>query len=214
MPSRVTRRFRGKIREERARDLAEAPNRVFDWFANELLNEYTATNKMPLSDEAIEWLSSFLIKLIEDDKYYLIPPDAVPRVCKFANDITANFLAKRPPISLTTFYSIIWYAMLVLGADGREFAFSGEAFANALTEILGQTIQSPRVYRIRDCFLAAGLIIQCKQGHRNGNCETYKLKDEYINCWKELGSNPLNGSTPITAKEIMDMFPWIFQCLD
>ena len=215
MPSGVTSRFRKEIQKEKARNITEAPRRIYDWFVKELLPEFEAINKkQPLSDEVIEWLSSFLVKLIDDDKYCLIPPDAVQKVCEFANNIAKNFLAKRPPISLTSLYCIIWYAMLLLGAEGREFAFSGEAFAKALTETLGQTIQSMRVYRVIKCFLGTGLIVQCKQGRKYGNCGTYRLKDEFKYTWEELGANPIIGDKAITAKEIQDMFPWIFQCLD
>ena len=215
MPSGVTSRFRKEIQKEKARNITEAPQRIYDWFIKELLPEFKEINKkQPLSDEAIEWLSSFLVKLIDDDKYCLIPPDAVPKVCKFANNIATNFQPKKPPISLTSLYCIIWYAMLLLGADGREFAFSGQAFSEALTETLGEKIHSMRVYRVLNCFRGAGLIVQCKEGHKCGNCGTYRLKDEFKYSWEVLGSNPIIGDKAITAKEIQDMFPWIFQCLD
>ena len=210
----ITSRFRKKIREEREKDVAKANERTYEWFLNEFLPHREKENKRDLSDEVKEWLSSFLIKLLDDDKYYLIPADAVPKVCKFANNIATNFKAKRPPISLTSLYCIIWYAMLLLGAEGREFAFSGQAFSEALTETLGQTIQSMRVYRVIKCFLGIGLIVQCKKGRKYGSCGTYRLKDDFKNSWEELGANPIIGDKAITAKEIQDMFPWIFQCLD
>lgn len=210
----ITSRFREKIREEREKDVANANERTYEWFLNEFLPHREKENKGHLSDEVKEWLSSFLIKLLDDDKYCLIPPDAVPKVCKFANNIATNFLAKRPPISLTSLYCIIWYAMLLLGAEGREFAFSGQAFSEALTETLGKKIHSMRVYRVLNCFRGAGLIVQCKEGHKCGNCGTYRLKDEFKYSWEVLGSNPIIGDKAITAKEIQDMFPWIFQCLD
>ena len=214
MPHGVTSKFRKKIQEERARNPTVCFQRTYEWFLNDLLPHLEDLNKESLSDEVKEWLGSFLFKLLEDDKYYLIPADAVPKVCKFANNIATNFQAKRPPISLTSLYCIIWYAMLLLGADGREFAFSGQAFSEALTETLGQTIQSMRVYRVIKCFLGTGLIVQCKKGRKYGSCGTYRLKDEFKYSWEELGANPIIGDKAITAKEIQDMFPWIFQCLD
>lgn len=214
MPRGVTSKFRKKIQEERARNPTVCFQRTYEWFLNDLLPHLEDLNKESLSDEVKEWLGSFLFKLLEDDKYRLIPADAVQKVCEFANNIAMNFQPQRIPISLTSLYRTIWYAMLLLGADGREFAFSGEAFSKALTETLGQTIQSMRVYRVIKCFLGTGLIVQCKQGRKYGSCGTYRLKDDFKNSWEELGANPIIGDKAITAKEIQDMFPWIFQCLD
>lgn len=210
MPRMVTRTFRNKLYKEGQNGIVETFPQTQEWFAKSFLPLLEESNKQPLSDEVIDWLTLYLLTLIEDDKYRNIPPDAVMRVSKFANDIATRFNSWQPPILTTNTGRIVWHSMVLFGANGREFAFSGEEFSKASTKLLGKQVHSMSVYRIIYTMLKAKLISQIKKGYKNGRCGTYKLADDYQHLWHELGCKPKDGNYPIADLDIQRMFPWIF----
>lgn len=212
MPQMVTSSVRPILQTERKEDGKNAWRRTYKWFTNKYLPLLEEMNgHQPLDEDIIEWLNNYLFFLIAHDKYNSIPPNAVPAVCKFANDISTRFQAPRPKCLITPTSHVVWYSMVLLGENGRVFPFSGEAFANALSDLFGRKINSMTLYRIRDTLLDANCITQVEKGLRGGKCGTYKLNNEFHHLWENLGIMPKEGSSPISAEEIKKMFPWIFQ---
>lgn len=211
IPRAVQKKFRTMIRQARGMSTCEAFPILYKWFRTKYLPYLCEKNKEPLSDDVVEWLNSYLLDLYDHDKYRDIPDDAVQRVCEFAININTRYSVGEPYILISQTSRIIWLAMLLLGAGGRVFAFSGEAFAETLSHLTGHQVQSMTIYRIIKNIRSSGLITQIKKGRKLGSCGTYKLKDDRCRDWEKIGSTPRDGNSPITADEIRKMFPWIFQ---
>ena len=135
------------------------------------------------------------------------PVHAVEDILAFAREQLELYENRlKFPLCIPPAHHVLFLAMLTLGANGRLFIFA----RTAISTYLGRGYFPITISRFLANMHDHGYITMEVQGERFGSPTYYKLTQQYVKSWENLGKTLGYENAEPTKPEILSRFSWMF----